>query len=200
MYYYSLSKNNLFSAYPLDAYLKSKIEPLSMEIHSLTPQVSKEEDEALSKRLFNAYSLQVPRIDESSIAVDAKEAEIIIPGGTRINISDMAVKGLSIKVTVPYSGEEDLFHCRASIFSLAGTPEAEITHTTLILHYETTEKDPEKIKSLWLHDLASIKQNLEWINKEIVAYNAFLESTITAALAKRKKEATEYQSIISKLQ
>lgn len=199
MYYYWLSKNNLFSTYSLDAYLKNKIEPLRIEVHSLAPQVSQAEDSALLQKLLQIYSVQAPVIYEDRMAVDAKEADIVIPGGTRINLTDMTVKGLSITVVIPFTGEPDLFYCRASIYTISGTPDAEVTNTTLTLHYETTEKDPEKIKSLWLADIASIKKNLEWINKDATLYNSMLENTIKTNLANRKKEVNDYQSIISQL-
>lgn len=201
--FYSRNRGDyFFSEYSLDAYLRQVTASLDAEVKGLTFEEINQGDEGqLIERLTNKYKVKAPTLDESGIDIDAKEATISVRRefGFGDESGFVDVPGLSITVRVPFSGPADLFKCRASTYSVSGTPSADVESNNVVLYYETREKDPEKIKGLWKGDISSIQQNLGWIEKDVTSHNSSLENNIKAAIAQRKKQAGENKSLIDKL-
>ena len=151
--------------------------------------------------MLEKHNIVVPFLLEDKIKIDTKEKEIVIDNRNSRFLHNGPVRcmGLSITVNIPFKGPGNLFECHPSTHSFSGTPNAVIENNSLILYYKTTEKEPEKIKNLWQKDINDIKQNLEWIKKDILNYNSSLEAGIKTLLANRKKEAGESQDLISKI-
>lgn len=199
---YSARSNNLFREQRLDDYLRSRLQTISSEIDRLTPEQIAAEENVIGNKLLEKHGLEVPTLNEGAIQIDAHEAQIAVRGNSRIHSfgdGTSLVKGLEISVTVPFDGDSKLFHYMPSTYSLSGTPDAQIFENRLVLSYETAEKDPEKIKQLWARDISDIKQNLEWISRDIAANNALLQNSMASLVSRRKQEAGEYKSIIDQL-
>lgn len=200
MYYQN--HNRLFSQDDINSFLQKNLADLKTEVKSLTLEdIKSMGEQKLIADLVKKYSVHVPILKEDEIKVDAKEGEVEVHG-QRIFDDDRRsynISGLIIFITIPFDGSPTLFNYRASTYSLSGTPEARIEEQNLILHYETVEKDSEKIKGLWSGDIKTIKQNLEWINRDVVSHNNSIEKSIQALIAKRKKEAEDNQSLINKI-
>lgn len=197
---YSSRSNNLFRTYDLDQHLRGLMNSLVSEIGRLNSEQLEKPD--LNKELIEKYSLHAPVLHEDQIRVDARESEVGVRADRFISHYDegvVYVKGLAITITIPFTGTAQLFECRPSTYSLSGTPDAQVNQGNLILNYETTEKDPEKIKQLWNKDISDIKQNLEWIDRDLTRHNSSLSHVVETTLASRKKEAGEYRSIIDEL-
>lgn len=195
--------NNLFRQYSLDDYLRSRTQSLENEVSSFDSGKFNQEESALLEQLVNKYSIKTPTIMESDTKIDAHEAQITLNDrGSRIFDYDdgpVTVKGLSITVSIPFQGNSQLFQCTPSSYTLSGTPDADVRDGKIILSYETTEKDADKIKGLWVNDIRVIKENLGWIERDAINYNNSLTNNIKTMLNKRKKEANESQSLIDKL-
>ncbi len=195
-------KQSLFSKYPLDGYLRQAKSSMDQEIKNLSYQkINEHGEENLVKTLLEKYRIVIPTLSEDEIKVDAKEQEITVDNRNSRFLHDGPIKrmGLVITVSIPFEGIDDLFQCRPSTYSLSGTPGADVKDNSLVLYYETTEKDSEKIKALWKNDIKEIKQNLEWIKNDISNYNNSLEADINKVLINRKKEAGESEDLISKI-
>lgn len=193
----------LFRDNKLDAYLRQRSSALETEIRNLSlSEITAKTDEELVQQLLAKYQVTAPVLDESKLDIEAHEAMVQVRDhfSSRFDRGGVvSVPGHSITIRVPFSGPGELFKCTPSTWSPSGTPDATIESGNLVLHYETTEKDPEKIKSLWKNDLGVINQNLGWVEKDLAGYNASLVSNMQAALNKRKKEAEESKSLIDKL-
>lgn len=196
-------KQNLFSEYVLDSYLQQITLALDSEIKNMPLEaINKTDEKDLVSQLVAKYQVVTPTIDEKNIDIDAQETTVSVNRGSQgFDFEDGPVRlqGLAITVKVPFKGAKDLFQCRASTYSASGTPSAQIEDNNLVLYYETTEKDAEKIKDLWKGDISSITQNLGWIEKDVNSYNSSIENNIKASLTRRKKEAVENKSLIDKL-
>ncbi len=193
-------KQNLFREHRLDHFLRQQGASFEEEIRGTS--LEKISDLGLSDQFLTKYSLTVPVLDDKNIDIDAHEAMVTVHAGhSRLAFRDgpVQVPGLSITVKVPFIGEVELFKCQPSTYSPSGTPEATIENGNLVMHYETTEKDPEKIKELWKSDIGVIRQNLEWVAKDVSQYNNSLANSIQAALTKRKQDAESNKSLIDKL-
>ena len=197
--FYSRNKR-LFSEYSLSDYLRKVLISLDEEIKGLSyEQISDVDEGDLIGQLITKYQVNIPTLDKKNIDIDAKEATVSVKPEFGFDDGPINVPGLFIIVKIPFSGSVDLLKCRASTYSVSGTPEAEIESGNIVLQYETVEKDSEKIKNLWAGDIKSIQQNLSWIEKDVVGHNSSLENNIKTSLTQRKKEAEENKSLIDKL-
>lgn len=191
--------NKLFREGTLFDFLGQRKRGLSNEIDQFEPNYvlnTKEDD--LYKYLVDRYSLETPVIVEDKIYAETEETYV----GARDSFDPNHVvsrKGLRIKVTVPFNGDSVLFKYRASAYSLSGSPSAEIEGQELILDYKTVEKDPKEVKKLWEKDLAEIRKNLSWVERDVSMYNKEIEQITKESIARRKKEIMENQSLISSL-
>lgn len=194
--------NSLFRGTDLGAYLRARAERLQEEINGLSfAELQNIEDSKAADEFANRHSIKPPVLKESEIKVDASEGPVTV-GGRRsgfIDDREYTVTGLHLTVKVPFDGESELFKCQPSTYSLSGTPDGDIRNNELILTYQTAEKDADKINALWEKDVRDIKQNLEWVSKDVSGYNSSIINTIRTTLANRKKQAGESQSLIDKL-
>lgn len=193
-------RQNLFREHRLDHLLRQQGASFDEEVRSIS--LEKISEPELNDQLLSKYSLTVPVLDDKNIDIDAHEATVTVHAGhSRLAFRDgpVQVPGLSITVKIPFSGKAELFKCQPSTYSPSGTPEATIENDNLVMHYETTEKDPEKIKGLWKSDISVIQQNLGWVAKDVEQYNNSLRNSIQTALAKRKQDAESNKSLIDKL-
>jgi hypothetical protein len=186
----------------LDAYLRDRREKLNAHVQALdSNKLSNTDENILAKELVDKFTLQSPTLLEDRKKIDAQEANITVDRTNSIFFDDddrpYTTKGLNIRVEIPFNGNSELFNFTPSTYTLSGMPEGTVQGGNLVLVYETVEKDPEKIKQLWQHDLGQINQYLGWIAKDLLTYNASLENGIKAQLGQRKTEAGTHQSLIN---
>ena len=191
----------LFQTTTLDDYLRAVSEKLRVHIKNIEPKTLLTTDEgSLITELKEKYSVNVPTLFEDKITIDAQEADIEIKNHERFLYDEprgpVITKGLKISVSLPYEGSAELFECRPSTYIVSGYPHGDILSGSLMLKYETAEKDSEKIKTFWQKDIEQIKQNLGWIERDLSRHNQDLEQTIKTHLTSRKKEAQNNQSLI----
>lgn len=194
-----------------DGYLSSHLSGMEMSMDNHIQGLDRQkvisiDESVLVQELMGKFTLHTPRLLEEKISIDPQEAEIALNRGRNSRdvfgddyYDERTVKGLYIKVTVPFEGNGSLFRYRPSTFSLSGTPSAQVENEYVVMEYETAEKDEGKIKQLWEHDIAEIKKHLEYVNTDVKQYNNSLEQRIRSRVANRKKEAGGNQSLIDAL-
>jgi hypothetical protein len=198
MYYNNYQPDPLFTSYYLDGYLREKGDSLRSHIKNLG--IKEFEKESLLSELLERYKMTPVIVKEDEKKIDAIEADVTVRSQFFDDDDDRRVfttKGLSITVKIPFVGDRNLFACRPSTHTFSGTPRADVEQNQIILKYETTEKDPEKIKQLWLRDISEIQKNVDWINNDLNGYNSRLETEINNLLSERKKQAGENQSLLN---
>ena len=201
MYYERNS--HLFSDGDLYSVLRNQELKIQEYIKKMPLQhVLETEESSLIEEVINKFKITTPTLINEKIVINPVEAEVEITRRNR-ELYDgegpIYKNGLHITVQIPFSGEGDLFKFRASTFTFSGTPNGEIQGNTLILIYETIEKDQEKIKELWNGDIRRINENLSWIRKDVEEFNNKLKSIATPSIAVRKKETGENKSLIDAL-
>lgn len=111
------------------------------------------------------------------------------------------VDGFIFAFSFPYTGEKDLFKCRASCFSISGYPEISIQNNFITFRYEKTqnemkEKDAkDTVMSRLSRDLADIKHGIELVNNDVTAFNDELRHIALLALQARKKNVEAFFSL-----
>ncbi|MCK5412752.1 MAG: hypothetical protein KAI57_00040 [Candidatus Pacebacteria bacterium] len=199
--FYSKDKS-LFCKRSFDEYLRQVKSSIDQEIKNLSFQkIEEDEEEKIINTILDKFDVVIPFLLEDKIKIKAKEQEVVVGSRDSRFFHDGPFKrmGLSVTVNIPFEGLGDLFEYQPSTQSLSGAPSADIENNSLILYYETIEKEPEKIKNLWQKDINDIKQNLEWIKKDILNHSNSLGAEIKTLLVNRKKEARESQDLINKI-
>lgn len=115
------------------------------------------------------------------------------PFGCRMCGRDyVEVDGVRVSFAYPYHGNSDLFRCRASTFSLSGYPCIEVQRGYVILKSERQiysnagAPSGKEIATELNSQSESIRSGIEYLVRDIAAYNSTLSSSIESALAKRE--------------
>ena len=91
------------------------------------------------------------------------------------------VDGVVMIFYFPFTGEEDLFKCHASTYSLSGYPDISISRGFISLRYEysLSEMQSESAKDSALkkleRDIKDIRDGINYANKDVEAYNMSLK-------------------------
>ena len=111
------------------------------------------------------------------------------------------VDGIVAKFLYPYTGDQNLFKCRASTFSISGYPDAELSNSFLVFTYQfalntlQSENDKNKLFDQLKNDLESIKSGISYANADVNGYNGNLRDAALKMLRDRKKKIEQFFSI-----
>ena len=111
------------------------------------------------------------------------------------------VDGIVAKFFYPYTGDDILFKCQASTFSLSGYPSVEITGEYIVFTIERQlaelqqETDKEKLMKDLGHDYQSILSGVGYVNNDVIAFNESLRNIVLHKLTERKKKVEQFYSI-----
>ena len=111
------------------------------------------------------------------------------------------VDGIIATFYYPYSGEKDLFKCRASTFSLGGYPEITLERDSFSFRIEKTltEMNQANAKDDLLkgleHCLTEIKSGLSYANGDVSGFNSSLKGQALKKLAEKKKKVESFFAI-----
>jgi hypothetical protein len=196
--------NQLFTEFDLHSTITNIERNLQLKVKGIDSKKILLSEDELIHEFVEEYKINVPKLILDKKEVSVIEANISVARNSRNTFlfnegHAITQNGLKIEVKIPFEGDGSLFRCRASTWSISGTPDGRIFNNTLVLTYETTEKDPDKIKSVWQGDIAQIQKNLEWIKVDVEKFNGDLEGKIKSLILNRKKEAEANQLIIDAL-
>lgn len=108
------------------------------------------------------------------------------------------VDGIIASFYFPYTGESDLFKCRASTFSMGIYPEISVDKKNIVFRIERSLAEMDKIDSKETllrdleHDLKEIKNGISYANDDINAFNDALKSKAISLLTEKKKKVEAY--------
>jgi len=111
------------------------------------------------------------------------------------------VDGIVMIFYFPFTGEEDLFKCHASTYSLSGYPDISISRGFISLRYEYSlnEMQSESAKDNALkkleRDIKDIRDGISYANKDVESYNASLQKQALHFLEEKKKKVESFFSV-----
>lgn len=115
----------------------------------------------------------------------------------------IVVDGIIMTFYFPFTGEVDLFKCRASAFSLSPYPEITLSGGHLSLQYEYTlsELKKESVKEDVIrrveHDIKEIRNGIGFANDEVKNYNAMLKRFAMDCLFKKRSKVQAFFDVAS---
>jgi hypothetical protein len=198
--------NELFRKYPIHAVIENTTRKLNEQIERLDPNyLLNASGEDLVHSIASEFRFDVPVLDEDGIHIsDYREANIEISGGYDI-YSDLGgprhVKGVTISIAVPYSGDRDFFFIQPTSYSYGGeTPnEIRVDHDQLVLIYTRTDNNAEAVKVSNQAFLNTLKSNLANNKATADQFNNGLEEQIRRRIQERKKRLQQHSQMAQAL-
>ena len=111
------------------------------------------------------------------------------------------VDGVVMIFYFPFTGEEDLFKCHASTYSLSGYPDISISRGFISIRYEysLSEMQSESAKDSALkkleRDIKDIRDGINYANKDVGAYNMSLKKQALQLLEEKKRKVESFFSV-----
>lgn len=160
------------------------------------------EDDLLAY-LIEKHTLHVP-------ALKADDAYIERQGETQIDVSrrfdygfpggrgNQQVPGHEVVIAVPHSGDPDLFHVRASTFTMS-PPRISVRNGNVYLRFADVNLDGERIKTEINRLVTAINEHLGWLRQDFDAWNQRLPSFARQALVDRKRRLMAQNNVVASI-
>jgi len=108
------------------------------------------------------------------------------------------VKGTSIIFAVPFEGDKELFYCKASTFTY-NPPRAQISSDEILITFEETNPDSEKIKVEFENRVADIERHIGFVTNDVTPFNNGLRAKAKQKVEARRARLLRDQGIVSAL-
>ncbi len=111
------------------------------------------------------------------------------------------VDGIKATFFYPFSGDRELFYCRASVFLLGDYPDIEVKNGYVEIRVEATLQETKqaesgaKILSCAEAQIKEIKKGIEYANENVNTYNNGLKYKIKKLLEERKTKVQSFYDI-----
>ena len=198
---------------PRDNLLFAKYDWFSVEEHQKTQlkeAVAKYDDNRLlntsvgdlSAYFAEKYSIDVPVLDRNGIVADQRETKVDMSHDFRYmprrDGQPNMVDGSTVEITVPFSGDPQLFEVRPTTFSM-NPPRADVRGNTLILQFTGVNQSTDQVKSGIDKALSDIETHLGRLQGTAAALNASLHGIASVAIEARREKLLANQNLVSSL-
>lgn len=168
-----------------------------------TNQVLASPEDDLIAYLIQKYTLDVP-------ALKADEAYVDHQGETQIDVShrysygfpdrrgNRQVAGHEVVIAIPHTGDPDLFHIRASTFTL-NPPSISVGNGLVYLSFADVNLDGERIKAEMNRLIADISEHLGYLTRDFGAWNQRMPGFARQALAGRKQRLLAQNNVVASI-
>ena len=196
-----------FRDYDLSVVIANQLSAARKKIDTMSnEEIMANNLEVLAENIFQQYFIEPITIFEEDFSKrNIKQAKIQQyvnpifrddPGREYVEVD-----GIIASFFFPYTGDDDLFKCRASTFSLGAYPEIVVDNSTISLSIERSldaMKEPNAkenlLKSLE-HGLQDIKNGASYVNSDVDKFNRSLKSTAYKWLEEKRKKVESYYGI-----
>lgn len=160
-------------------------------------------EEDLVRYLVDKYSFDAPILDpENKYVYNQSEVDIDVSQDRMRAVFDRSqpcyVKGISVTIAVPFSGDETLFQFRPNPFNY-NPPRGEVVKQEVHLIYQQIEPDPEELNKEIDRRISDIQQYLGWVGKNVEGFNKEIEPFVREVIRKRKQKRTKDLDLVAKL-
>ena len=108
------------------------------------------------------------------------------------------VPGITVTLTVPYSGDPVIFRCRGSRFS-SMPPRARVRADHLLISVTRTDHDAESTGRDLRRELSSIKEHLRWNDELLKPFNTSLEDIAFQRINQRRDRLLANRNLVANL-
>ncbi|MFZ0427164.1 MAG: hypothetical protein WAO20_03535 [Acidobacteriota bacterium] len=192
------SEDLLLYKYDLSAVLRNNLAGAAKALEAVPErQFLQSSDEKVAEHLGSKLEVLPIALHEDRMVQEILETQVDVRYDWNRAVFDQSkpclVPGTRILVTIPFSGDANLWHCRPSSFDLnpprahveAG-PQNESGTLNLVVERPTDTLSSDEVKREMAKSLESVKGYLEWVNRDVMAHNEQLRSEIGKAIKARR--------------
>lgn len=160
-------------------------------------------EEDLVKYMVQKHPLDSPILDPDNKHVcHQSEIDVDVSQDSMRAIFDRSrpfyVKGISITIAVPFSGDGTFFQYRPNPFNY-NPPRAEIVGQEVHMVYEQIEHNPDKLSREINKKISDIQQYLGWVRNNIEVFNKEIEPSVREVIRQRKQKKMKDLDLVAKL-
>lgn len=191
--------NYLFCKNDLRAVLEHQEKRLMEDIENLeSNQLLNSSLDDLIHYFIEKHSIEPILLKENEICVDQSEAKIDVSHDFNRLIFDSSkpfyITGTKVNFIVPFEGDRELFTCQPQTYT-TNPPRADVNENEIVISFETTEHDSERIKNDFQSQFDSIKSYVGNIKASVDEYNSQLDSKIRAKILSRQEKVKKDQGL-----
>lgn len=196
-----------FRDYELRSVLGNQYDAINKKIESFSnEEVMANDIEVLIENLYQEYFIEPIKIYDEEF-----EKRSIVQGKIRKYIEPffrtmyekeyVDVDGIIASFYYPYEGDDTLFKCRASTFSLGGYPEITLSNGYLIIKAERAlnemngENAKERLMSAVVSELKEVNDGVGYVNSDVNGFNKGLRNYISEALISKRNKVQSFYNI-----
>jgi hypothetical protein len=103
----------------------------------------------------------------------------------------IVVKGTTLHIAIPYSGDRNLWRVRPSTFNLSGYPDLDIRDEVVIFActFPDDSANPERLKAEIQDNLKSLADAVENLRRDVDDHNRTAPESVRSALARKRVKA-----------
>ena len=146
------------------------------------------------------------------LTLDAANHYIESQDGTKIDVSHdfrrmsfdggpIVVKGTTLRIAIPYTGDANLWRIRASTFSMSGYPELEIHNNVVVFSHSFPDDsaDPQQIRAEIERGIRSLSKAVAYLANDVAAHNDNASNAVKAALDSKLSKARAVVGVVASL-
>jgi len=160
-------------------------------------------EEDLVRYLVNKYLLDPAILNpDGKYISNQSEVDIDVSQDRMRGIFDRSrpfyVKGISVTIAIPFSGDGTFFQYTPSTFTY-NPPRGEVVGQEVHLIYQQVEPNAEELGGEISRKISDIQQYLGWVRSNIEGFNRELEPFIREVIRQRKQKRTRDLDLVAKL-
>jgi hypothetical protein len=158
--------------------------------------------EDLVQYFISEFLINPIQIIDDQVNVDQVEAKMDLRH-ERIkayyqNYEPVLLNGTRVTLYVPYDGDKNLLFCQASTYSL-NPPRAIVLDKEIRFVLDGLDHDAKYVKSAFDGFLKSLREQLEWTNRDVNQFNAQLPQKIRQKIEQRKEKLLAARGMVASL-
>lgn len=162
----------------------------------------KPDTEGVAAKMAEAYSINMPALDEQGIKPEIQDIDIDIsrdPSRLPFHMGrHPVVKGTQISITVPFQGDRDVFRLHASSHTM-DYPRGLIGGSKITFVREGVNLDAAKVRQEFDSWLATIKRHLASMQAELGNFNERLQAEAKTAVQHRLEKFNRDNELLNGL-
>lgn len=199
--HYSRSKNYLFQAIGWHEWSEGIIANARQKASNIEKSVFEaNSQERIVDHIVSGYNLAPLVLLADNKTQDIMETKVDVTGNNmyvlEFDNSPTSVPGYKVVITIPFTGSADLFKVIPTRIRMT-YDDAVITGNELTFALEFTESNTtaEQIKDAVDRKIASIQQNIDYINNDLSGFEERVKGVVVEAVAKRFEQINKLDSI-----
>jgi hypothetical protein len=186
----SMRDDYLFVNGDMHAVLENQKGQVRTKIQGLKPDyLLNVNEQQLVTAIVSEMTLDVPVIRDDEIHIASHgEAQVDVSGDHMRAIygrGPLYITGNQTIIAVPFDGDAEFFKIKPSTYNY-NPPMGRIVGQEIHLTYVKADQDAAALKRDYEHDVAQIKQYLQWQRESVTQHNAQLPELVQSEITKRK--------------